>query len=124
MLSPLTSAQAEALNKPLTRVEKLERLAQILERTPNVLMVHNLELWVGPHAYLLDQQQPGLTPMGLAAADPEFKEGGLQGSSVNQFNQFFETSVADLHAFSCNCGGQQTGTQMAAHVREIANRAS
>lgn len=123
MHKPLSHAEVEALNSAtpvavMTRAKKLERWATLLAKTPLVWMAHNLE-------YLRQDVRDGHqwvhSPMSVAAADPVFKDAGLAGDTIKDVKDFFEITDEDVHAFTCNCGGTQTGEQMASRIRNIAS---
>lgn len=124
MHRPLSHAEVEALNSAspvsvMTRAQKLERWAKLLERASYVTMAHNVE-------YMTQPARDSLTwagsPMSVAAADPVLSDAGLKGQSIKDVKDFFEITDEDVHAFSCNCGGQQTGASMAGRVRNIAGK--
>lgn len=123
MHKPLSHAEVEALNTAspvvtMTRVEKLERWATLLERYKfGIVMAHNLEFL---SQNMRDAASWGASPMGVAAADSVFQDAGLKGETIKDVKDFFEISDEDVHAFSCNCGGVQTGAQMAGRIRAIA----
>lgn len=122
MHRPLSHAEVEALNTAspvvtMTRAEKLERWAMLLEKCTGIVMAHNLEFL---SQNMRDAASWGASPMGVAAADPVFQDAGLKGETIKDVKDFFEISDEDVHAFSCNCGGVQTGAQMAGRIRAIA----
>lgn len=124
MHKPLSHAEVEALNAAspvtiMTKAEKLERWAVLLEKSRNpVYMAHNLEHMTQANR---DASHWGYSPMMVAAADPVFRDAGLKGDTVKDVKEFFEITDEDVHAFSCDCGGSRTGEQMASRVRDIAN---
>jgi hypothetical protein len=109
----------------LTRKEKLLRWADLIQaETRPICVFHLLENWnwVQMGLPMASHSYPGgyATAFGIAAADPVFRAAGLAGDSVANSMKFFELSQLDIHEFSCNCGGQITGTQMADRVRHLA----
>lgn len=103
----------------LTRKEKLTRWAQLArQHTHAFSLVHLLERWRGEE---LSRTLPS-TPMALAAADPVFQAAGLQGSSAADTMKFFELNQDELHAFSCDCGGHISNSDMADRIDHLANR--
>ncbi len=118
MHKPLSKAEVEALNSAvpvMTRVQKLERWAQIVEKSTTVEITQGLEF--NPHLELA--QWPN-SPMALAAADPVFQDAGLTGGTVGDARKFFELSDNQVHAFSCGCHGNLSPTQIANRIRTVA----
>lgn len=122
MHKPLSKAEVEALNSavpvtPMTRAQKLERWAQVLEKAACVVMASNLEHYDEARR---NQLIWTASPMAYAAADPVLSDGGLKGETVGDVKDFFELTNEELHAFSCDCGGSLTGKNMANRIRNIA----
>lgn len=62
------------------------------------------------------------TAFALALADPLFRANGLTGSSIGDIKKFMELDRAELHAFSCDCGGHISNRSMADRIIAIAGR--
>lgn len=124
MHRPLSHAEVEALNKAtpvkeMTRAEKLSRWASLLRGYSHYLaMGHAIE-----HLPQRDRDAYtwGCSPMSVAAADQVFQDAGLKNDTVGEAKRFFEITDEDVHSFTCNCGGVQTGEQMAKRIEAIAN---
>lgn len=102
----------------LTRKEKLIRWAELARNHTNAFaLVHLLEHWRDEK---LNHPLPN-TPMDLAASDPVFQAAGLQRSSAAATVNFFELKQNELHAFSCDCGGAISNTDMANRIEHLAN---
>ncbi len=119
MHRPLSQAEIEALNTAvpvMTKAQKLERWAQIIDKSPIPLSTtHGLE-----YCASADLLQWRNSPMALAAADPVFQDAGLTGTTVGDVRKFFELSNEELHSFSCDCHGSVSNAQMSQRLRNIA----
>jgi len=135
MHKPLTTEERERLIEAvpapaMTRAQKLLRWAELVRKAKRSCdLMHNLEhrspkdldrLMVGVH---------GPTAFGLAARDPVLLDAGLpkpveiEGRpmiSVGDVARFMELSRADLHEFSCDCGGEIDNERMARRIEHIA----
>jgi hypothetical protein len=132
---------AEKVKLPMTRREKLMRLADIARGGRNTLLTKGLKLigwdkyyentWHIFHllehmiAEQLAQQVNVASVFDAAAKDPVLYDGGLrpdQGESVSALRamQFFELKQNELHAFSCNCGGAISNAEMASRIEKMA----
>lgn len=58
----------------------------------------------------------------LAARDPVLREAGLANGTVGEARRFFELTKDELHAFSCNCGGELTNDVMANRIGALAHQ--
>ena len=108
-----------------TRTLRLQHWARLVRGSrTNLLIFHNLEHWskidlttTAPRSHSGRYQ----TAFHLAENDPGFQAQGLkQGSSFAQHMQFFELTQAQLHEFSCDCGGSISNTQMADRIEGLA----
>jgi len=108
----------------MTRKERLEHWADLISQHDRAGLVHNLEYWGHdrlntPLSEIFSTYYAD-TPFIIAARDPAFKAMGL-GDTVASVMKFFEISQAELHEFSCDCGGAISSKKMAARVRYFAN---
>jgi glyoxylate carboligase len=104
----------------LTRKEKLLRWADlVLQQGKPLHLFHDLERW---HPTCLKAPLGHIAPnaFGIAANDPVFKAAGIDGSSPADAMKFFELSQAELHEFSCDCGGGISNHDMAARITRLA----
>jgi hypothetical protein len=72
------------------------------------------------------------TAFGIAMMDPVFSDLGLKGAphilpgqetgTIRQAMDFFELTQAQLHEFSCDCGGRIDNEMMATRIEGIADR--
>ena len=113
----------------LTRKEKLLRWSGLVRAQPlSMYVFHMLEHWdkstqdmsmeiyFGHYGHAV---RPNV--FSVAAADTVFKVAGLKDSSPTASMQFFELSLDDVHAFSCNCGGEISNSEMASRIERLAN---
>lgn len=105
----------------LTRKEKLLRWSDIVRSQPFTLQIfHHLEHWSSEML-----QRPlasyGNNAFTIAAEDPVFRAAGLKGDSAQDAMNFFEMKKAELHEFSCDCGGHISNTKMADRIAALAD---
>lgn len=120
MHKPLSQDEISTLNlksTTMTRRDKLLRWADIVSKHPeNLRLYSNLE-------HVRDRSTIGIDPssaFGLAAQDPVLKDAGLRAGSVQDIEKFFELSLSDLHAFSCDCGGAILNKHAADRIAKLA----
>jgi hypothetical protein len=132
MHEPLSAEKTAELQKEfpveeapvkLTRAQKLERLAELIENYNNLLsLAHNVERYS-------DEGLAGMRVFGalaLATQDAVFLKDGLTAGvgffSVKDVRDYLELTTGELHEFSCDCGGPITPGKMASRVRGLAQR--
>lgn len=111
-----------SVKPPMSRADKLNRLADLVEKcTHSLRLYHLLE-------HFTDAEKAKFTgehlfgAFRLAAKDPVFGEAGMpENPSILDVQRFLELSNQELHEFSCDCGGHITNTDMAARIRRIAS---
>jgi hypothetical protein len=102
---------------PMSRDDKLERWASLIERSSEpVFIFHSLEYRSQAD---LDHIANSHSAFALAAVDQVLKEAGLMSDTVGDGMRFFELSKRDVHAFSCDCGGQISNHSMASRIRRL-----
>lgn len=115
-LTPSQLAEISVIS--MSRREKLFRFARVIrQQKTSFFMFSNLE-YMSPSD--LTRCEHPASAFAAAAADPVLAEAGLTGHTVAKAQKFFELSASELHAFSCDCGGQITNDQMARRVEAIA----
>jgi len=104
----------------MTRGERLERWAVVLEQHPGVLVPFlRVESYPRPERkYLRDNG----TPMTLAFEDAGLRADGLAGDTFGDACAYFELSNGQAHRLLCDCHyrGTMTGTKVAARLRAVA----
>lgn len=104
--------------RPLSRVERLERWAELLERDPG----RRLATLPGTEYQTAEMRgkMRGLgSPLSVAAQDSVFRAEGLKDDSYGEAKRFFELTDHDLHRIVCYChhGVTITGASAARFVR-------
>lgn len=114
----------------MTRTEKLTRWAELIRKHPYPPTIfHRLEYLDhdGLRAPKFHSDDT-TTVFGIATSDPKFQEAGLvptdginiRGTnSVKDIMDFFELTQAQLHEFSCDCGGPMHQETMARRVESL-----
>lgn len=106
----------------MTRRQKLAHWAVLIRRHDlPVGLYHALEYmstWqrqaakIGPEKF---------TALGIAASDPVFQAQGLNAeTSIQGALDFFELSLTQAHAFSCDCGGAISNEDQAQQIERLA----
>jgi hypothetical protein len=106
----------------MTRRQKLMHWAGLIRAAERpVVLYHALEYmsaWqrmdikIGPNCP---------TALGIAAADPVFQAQGLnERTSIDGALRFFELTVDQAHAFSCDCGGSISNEDQARRIERLA----
>lgn len=125
-------AEVKSEVKSMTRREKLLHWASLVRKTITRLMLHSgLEYYSGDALTRPGYWVDGYTAFGLAMMDPAFQALGLRGQdygdgsgretgTIAQIMGFFELTQAQLHEFSCDCGGSISNTQMADRIERLA----
>ena len=105
----------------LSRRQRLERWAELLEREPHrrlraLTRVEFVAEW--DRAALRDDE----SPVAVAFADPVLRAAGLEGDTFGDARKFFELSWGDAHELLCDCHycGRMDGETVARRVRATA----
>src|SRR5919205_4269928 len=122
------AAEADVLTAPvspeLSRRERLERWAELLEREPGRRLpaLHGIEYGTLREraAYRADG-----SPLSVAYADPVLRAAGLGGDTVGAAAAFFGLSHEQLHYLVCFCHHGETvaASTVAAQVRALTRQA-
>jgi hypothetical protein len=116
-----TVAEVTSEGRALSRTERLERWAELLERDPDRKLNTFFET-----EYESDDKRGGLrredSPISVAFADPVLRAVGLQDDSYGEGKKFFEVSDWELHRVVCYChyGAAVSARDAARVVRMIA----
>jgi hypothetical protein len=107
----------------LSRRERLERWAELLEREPErrLRALHGIEY--GTPDERLAYRADG-SPLAVAYADPVLRAAGLAGDTVGDAAGFFGLSHGQLHDLLCFChhGGTVAALTAASQVRTFARQ--
>lgn len=117
----LAAVQAAHPVRPLTKQEKLAMWAALVDKYQGTLqMFSNFENWPG---YALDDPKyvtgGNVTAVSLAIDHEPFKAEGI-GNTARSVLKFFELTRAEMHTFSCDCGGYIGGKEQARRIGSIA----
>ena len=102
----------------MTRNERLERWAMLLEREPNLRSATLHQTEHQPANVLGTMRRPG-SPISIAFADPILRDEGLKSDSYEAAKQFFEIADWQLHDIVCSCryGAEVNARTSARYVR-------
>jgi hypothetical protein len=105
----------------LTRAERLERWAQLLERDPARRLRSLGEIESRTPAERLLMRSPD-SPLTIAFEDPVLRSAGLASDRLGDGMSFFEISEDDAHRLMCSClnGWSMSAGKVARGVRRIA----
>lgn len=88
--------------RPMSRSERLERWAEVLERNPQrpLSTLHQTEYQ--PAAERATMRCDG-SPISVAFEDPVLRAAGLENDNYGEAKRFFELSDHQLHNLTCYC---------------------
>lgn len=97
-------AQLEPLLQPavLSRKERLERWAELLEQKPQLLLSTIFETEYQPIG-VREHLRSDNSPISVALEDPILRSAGLQNDTFGEAKRFFEVSDGQLHEVICYC---------------------
>lgn len=103
----------------MTRAERLERWAELLERQPDRRLATLHQTEYQPFGTRDTMRSDG-SPISVAFADPVLRAEGLNGDSYGEARRFFELTDGQLHEILCYCHFGETVNAAAAaqYVRE------
>ena len=106
--------------KPMTRAQRLERWAAILEREPGrpLRTLSRLESYAPKER---DLSRCDDSPLSVAYADPILRDEGLAGDRHGDAKTFFGLSSIDIHYLVCDCryGRRTLAGEVAARIRRL-----
>lgn len=110
---------------PVTRRERLERWADLLEQDPTrrVRSLREIEFCTPAERFGMRADQSALS---VAYADPVLRAAGLASDRLGDAIAFFELSEADTHRILCSCrhGFEREAGAIARIIRSAAKPAS
>jgi hypothetical protein len=122
-IKELISAVPVAVIVKMTRREKLQHWSTLIRQTKvSVRLLHQLE-YIHPRELerLTIREHAWQSALGIAASDPVFQAQGLSAATtLGEALRFFEMTVRQAHAFSCDCGGEITNDQQATRIEQLA----
>jgi hypothetical protein len=111
------------MTEAMSRCEKLERWADLLECEPAAKLrpFYDLELLPGTEWAEL---QTSNSPLAVAYADPVLRRAGLVSDRLGDGNAFFGLSRFQAHRVLCSCGyiGTMRASEVARRIRKLARR--
>ena len=106
------------LRNAMSRSERLERWAELLERNPDrrLSTLHQTEYQ--PARGRAAMRSDG-SPISVAFADPVLRAAGLENDSYGEAKRFFELTDRQLHEIICYChfGATVSAATAARHIR-------
>jgi hypothetical protein len=116
-----SAALVEVRSPRLSRRERLERWAELLERDPGrrLKALWRVEYVEAERRALLRGDD---SPIAVAFADPVLRDDGLEGDTLGDAERFFELSAGEAHYLLCDCHymGRMDGATVARRVRGAA----
>jgi hypothetical protein len=111
----------EEARTTLSRAERLERWAELLEREPSRRLRSLGEIESRTPAERLLMRSPD-SPLTVAYDDPVLRSAGLASDRLGDGMSFFEISEDDAHRLMCSClnGWSMSSGKVARGVRRIA----
>jgi hypothetical protein len=110
-----------APNRRMSRYERLQRWAEVLERDPirRLNALPEIE-YTAPRAR--NELRMDNSPLTVAFADPVLREQGLSGDTLGDARKFFGLSLRRAHTILCSCmhGRTMSGGAAADAVRTAA----
>jgi hypothetical protein len=85
----------------MSRRERLERWAEMLERQPSPL--RSIESVEFGSRCVSDSKRADGSPLSVAFQDPTLRAAGLRGDTLGDALEFFGISRGDVHHIICNC---------------------
>jgi hypothetical protein len=118
-IETIGAGSATLLEAPvLSRRERLERWAELLERDP-----HRSLRALPRVEFVAERDRAGMrdddSPIAVAFADPVLRAAGLEGDTFGDAQRFFELSWEDAHELLCDCHyvGRLDGETVARRMR-------
>jgi len=107
----------------MSRSERLERWAELLERNPDrrLATLHQTE---NQPAWARAAMREYGSPISVAFEDPVLRAAGLENDSYGEARRFFELTDGQLHEVICYChfGATVNAATAAHHVRKMLAR--
>jgi len=122
-LRTVADLQAAPPPRPLTRRERLERWAELLDASPGRRIRSLEEMEFTPRA-----QRPAMradnSPLAVAFEDARLREDGLASDRLGDGMAFFALSERQAHRLLCSCMNGRTidGPKLASKLRRIGSR--
>jgi hypothetical protein len=121
-ISRVADVHAVPLKPPLTRVQRLERWAEALERDPDRVLTSLEEIeWKSEDER--GAMRAECSPLTVAYEDPVLRADGLASDRLDDATAFFRLTDAEAHFALCSCvyGHSMQAGVAARRVRMIAH---
>jgi hypothetical protein len=107
-------------NQAMSRSERLERWAQLLERNPGKRLTTLRETEYQPEVVRARLREDG-SALSVAFQDQVLRDAGMKDDSYGEARRFFELTDGQLHEVICYChlGETVSAATAARHVRAI-----
>lgn len=117
-----TVADIERETPPLSRNQRIERWAELLESIPDQRLA-TLQQTENLPPEARERIRVDRSPISVAFADPVLRAAGLQGDSYGEAKRFFQLTDYQLHRALCYChfGGTVSAATAAHYVRKASS---
>ncbi|CAN7556560.1 hypothetical protein [Mesorhizobium sp. LjNodule214] len=104
----------------MSRSERLERWAELLERNPDRRLSTLPQTEYQPVRARVAMRGDG-SPISVALEDPVLRAAGLENDNYGEAKRFFELTDRQLHEIICYChfGATVTAATAARHIRAV-----
>lgn len=121
-LKSLEGLATVARPQHMSRLERRQRWAEVLEADPNLRLSPLMRVELHAPAQRALMRRDG-SPLALAFADPVLRGEGLASDRLGDGRGFFGFSDRDLHALVCDCryGGQMRAVDVARRIRALSD---
>ncbi|MDI7860615.1 hypothetical protein MRS76_01485 [Rhizobiaceae bacterium n13] len=121
-LQKVAEVQQDYPRRTMSRRERLERWADVLERNPDQRLLTLYETEYQPAKARAAMRCDG-SPLSVAFDDPVLRAAGLEGDSYGEAKSFFDLSDHQMHKIICYChfGSSVSAGTAANAVRGVAN---
>lgn len=110
----------ERYPKELSRIERLERWVECLEKNPN-RRLYTLYQTEHQAAGVRDEMRGDDTPISIAFRDPALRAAGMKSDTFGEAKRFFELTDGQVHDIVCYChfGETLSAATAAQNVRAV-----
>ncbi|RVN57798.1 hypothetical protein [Sinorhizobium meliloti] len=119
-LQGVAEVKQDLPRRTLSRKERLERWAELLERDPQRRLSTLHETEYQPARVRAAMRGDG-SPISVAFEDPVFRTAGMENDSYGEARRFFELNDEQLHKVICYChfGATVSASTAARHIRAM-----
>ncbi|MBA3449375.1 MAG: hypothetical protein H0T56_17565 [Pseudaminobacter sp.] len=119
-LQAIAEIHTEPLRPAMTRAQRLERWAELLEANPLRCLGTLSGTEHQSRAVRQNMRSPG-SPIAIAFEDPLLRAEGLENDTYGEAKRFFEVTDWQLHDIVCHChvGETMSAARAARYVRAV-----